>query len=91
MISMGLILLINNDGVPMFYFVTHPAKTMQVLTLPYSRIWNQNVRQTVPFFIRNQYSAIAHKRSNTTSIIVRVKVSKYMFSESLLNALPIQV
>ena len=61
------------------------------LTLSYSSIWKQNVPQEIPFFIRNQYSAIARKRSNTTAIIVRVKILKYIFSESLLNALPIRV
>ena len=44
------------------------------LTLSYSSIWNQNVPQEIPFFIRNQYSAIARKKSNTTAIIVRVKI-----------------
>ena len=44
------------------------------LTLSYSSIWNQNVPQEIPFFIWNQYSAIARKRSNTTAIIVRVKI-----------------
>ena len=44
------------------------------LTLSYSSIWNQNVPQEIPFFIQNQYSAIARKRSNTTAIIVRVKI-----------------
>ena len=44
------------------------------LTLSYSSIWNQNVPQEIPFFIRNQYSAIARKKSNTAAIIVRVKI-----------------
>ena len=30
--------------------------------------------QEMPFLIRNQYSAIARKRLNTTEIIVRVKI-----------------
>ena len=55
------------------------------LTLSYSQFRNQNVHKEIPFFIRNQYSSIARKRSNTTAIIVR---EKYIFSESLLNALP---
>ena len=45
-----------------------------VLTLSYSPIWNQNVSQEMPFFIRNQYSAITRKRSNTIAIIVGVKI-----------------
>ena len=47
---------------------------LHCLTLSYSSIWNQNVPQEIPFFIRNQYSAIARKKSNTTAIIVRVKI-----------------
>ena len=44
------------------------------LTLSYFSNWRQNVPQEIPFFIRNQYSAIARMRSNTTAIIVRVKL-----------------
>ena len=44
------------------------------LTLSYSPIWNQNVPQEIPFFIRNQYSVIARKKSKTTAIISRVKI-----------------
>ena len=45
-----------------------------VLTLSYSPIWNQNVPQEIPFFIRNHYSAIARKRSITTAIIIRINI-----------------
>ena len=61
------------------------------LTLSYSPICNQKVPQEIPFFIRNQYSVIASKKSKTTAIISRIKIKKYIFSESLLNALPIRV
>ena len=44
------------------------------LTLSYSSIWNQNVPHEIPFFIRNQYSVVARMRSNTTTIILRVKI-----------------
>ena len=44
------------------------------LTLSYYSIWNQNVPQEVSFFIWNQDYAIVRKRSNTTAIIVRVKI-----------------
>ena len=50
------------------------TRLILTLTVSYSSIWNQNVPQEIPFFIRNQYSAIARKRSNTTAIIVRVKI-----------------
>ena len=57
---------------------THPNSCdrfgKSLLTVSYSSIWNQNVPPEIPFFIRNQYSAIARKRSNTTAIIVRVKI-----------------
>ena len=45
-----------------------------VLTLSYSPIWNQNVPQEIPFFIQNQYSVIARKKSKTPAIISRVKI-----------------
>ena len=61
------------------------------LTLSDFLFRNQNVPQEIPFIIRNQYSAIVRKRSNTTPIVVRVKIEKYVYSESVLNALPIQV
>ena len=44
------------------------------LTLSDSHFWNQNVPREIQLFIRNQYSVIARKRSNTTAIIVRVKI-----------------
>ena len=49
-------------------------KVRRLLTLSYSSIWKQNVPREIPFFIRSQYPAIARKRSNTTAIIVRVKI-----------------
>ena len=52
----------------------HIATKKLQLTLSYSSIWNQNVPQEILFFFRNKYSAIARKRSNTTAIIVRVKI-----------------
>ena len=45
--------------------------------------------QEILFFIRNQYSAIARKKSNTTAIIT-IGVKICIFSESVLNALPTQ-
>ena len=45
-----------------------------LLALSYSPIWNQNVPQEIPFFIRNQYFVIARKKSKTAAIISRVKI-----------------
>ena len=52
------------------YCAVHINALSIELILSYSSIWNQNVPQEIPFFIRNKYSAIARKRSNTTAIIV---------------------
>ena len=45
-----------------------------ILTLSDFHFRNQNVLQGAIFFFWNQYSAIARKKSNTTAIIVRVKI-----------------
>ena len=44
------------------------------LPLSHSQFRTQNVPQEILFFIQNQYSAIARNRSNTTAIIVIVKI-----------------
>ena len=51
-----------------------PENQHLFLTLSYSPIWNQNVPQEIPFFIQNQYSVIARKKSKTPAIISRVKI-----------------
>ena len=48
--------------------------TVISLTLSDFHFRNQNVLQGAIFFFWNQYSAIARKKSNTTAIIVRVKI-----------------
>ena len=45
-----------------------------VLTLSDFLFETKMCPQEIPLFIRNQYSDIARKRSNTTAIIVRVKI-----------------
>ena len=75
------VMVCNNNTVSRFHTCDPPwqneshLEIMQLLlTLSYSPICNQNVPQEIPFFIRNQYSVIASKKSKTTAIISRVKI-----------------
>ena len=54
-------------------------KHLVSLTLSYSPIRKQNVPQEIPFFIQNQYSVIAHKKSKTPAIIVELKYKSIYF------------
>ena len=62
-------LIIHSDAVIATCLSSFSMNEVNALTLSYSPIWNQNVPQEIPFFIRNQYSVIARKKSKTTAII----------------------